>query len=342
MIKVYSDFSDELKTLWVSLERSLRVSVFQTVAWCESAWLTIASAEKGASLSIIVRVGQDGEIPVLFPTFIDSKKRLRFINDTYSDYGDVLYEPSVNKYHAFREIVEYIRNAKEIKSIALQKIKSDSELIGYMGSIMNDAIVYRDHAYSYVEIPKGIDICAGLAHFNADDRKHFNRLLKKSSNAAYERISYASGMDFPEERILKMVEIMRSSRLRRRDFLNSRMMEFARRIYQKGICEIVVLSDDGEDVAISFQLKKDKVRHCWICLYRIGAWNSVRLAADAKNIAENEGGFLDLGVGFYGYKQETFRPESRIVFSVRWGRGFFEKCYAYLRMNWRFLRVGVR
>lgn len=342
MIRVYSEFSRELKAIWAALERHRHVSVFQTVAWCESAWETVCPREKGARLAVIVWTGGNGETPLLLPTFIDRKRRLRFINDEHSDYGDALYEPLTNKYRAFRETVEFIRGMKDVRAVAFQKIRGDSELLGYVGAFMNDATVYRDHAYSYVEIPGNADVGEGLAHFNAYDRKHFGRLLKKASAAVYEKMSFAAGAAFPEERIGELAEVMRGSGIRHRDFFDSRMMAFARRIYEKGICEIAALSYGGLDVAISFRLKKGRRSNCWISLYRDGKWNSPRLAADAKDIAGNGGGVLDLGVGFYGYKQEAFRPVSRIVFSIRWGRGFLEKCYAYLRMNWRFLRVGAR
>ena len=341
MIKIYHDFPGEVESLWRDLERDPKVLVFQTFVWCESAWRTFAGARKGRSVHIIVWRGDKGETPVLLPTFIDEHGALRFIGDEHSDAGDALYERNVNKHWAFKEIVEYIRGDRDVRSVALQKFRLDSEALQYLSVFMKDALVYRDHTYSWIEFPAGKGFMEGQVHLKAKDRDRIKANERKCSGSLVRVFSSMRRDAFPVERIEKMLDVMKATGARDGHFFDEKIMSFVRRLYDAGACEIVALSKGDIDEAISFQMVKGNRNHCWVFLYSDPQKNTMHRVKYFDEIAAS-GGIVDFGVGTYDYKMGTFRPALGCTFSLRWGRGLFMKMYAYARMLWRFLRVGLQ
>ena len=338
MIAIYSDFNDELRGLWRSLQDEYDALVFQTLEWCECAWNTFCAPKRGERLHVIVWRGEKGESPVLLPTFIDRHATLRFIGDAHSDCGDALYLPGGNLYWPFRKIAEAIVSDKHVSAVCLQKFRRDSASLGYLGVLFKGALVYRDHAYSWLLLPEGSDFIDGQHQLRAKDRDRINTIKREFSGYVLSILSSHKGDAFPKLVIARLLEDMKRSGLRSKGFFGDNLMDFAQRIFEAGLCEIVVLRKDGKDLALSFQLRRGKRNHCWIFLYCDGRLNTLHRVGYLEKIAP-QGGVFDFGVGAYGYKLGTFRPALDCTFSIRWGRGFPQKAYAYARMIWRFLRM---
>lgn len=341
MIRVYDHFSVELETVWRSLEPVACGTVFQTLAWCRNAWEALLAYGRGNRLHVIVWHGKPDEAAVLMPTYLDAWGALRFINDGHSDFGDALYVPGVNKHYAFEAIAEVIRSDAKVKSAVLQKFRQNSEALGYLGAFMKDALVYRDHTFSHVEIVQAADFALGQPHLRKRERKRLAVAAFEVSGAVLETCSAQVGVPFPEARILALRDHMRKQKWRDRDFLDDNLVGFVRRIYSAGICELVFIVLAGCDMAVSLQLRSGTGLFCWIMLYREPRWNTLLHVKYFDSVAKTISCRVDLGVGTYVYKLETFRPRLGCTFSLRLDKSVFRRIVGFLFMNWRFIRQGV-
>lgn len=341
MIRLYCEFDESVKAVWRGIEACAPISVFQTLGWCESAWKAMLRCDAGNRLWIVVWTGCEDEAPVLMPTFLDRHGSLRFINDAHSDFGDAVYMPDVNKHLAFKEIAEFIRSRREVKEVVLQKMRGSSELLAYMGVFLKGALVYRDLTYSFVDVPSaGGDFVESQRHLRVKDRQRLRYVARELSGDTLEIISRTGGSEFPFDRVMEMRDFMVRMKWRDDGFLDDAFVDFTRRIYELGLCEVVILSDGGTDLAVALHLKDGRTERCWVVTYRDPKWNTARLIKYFNSPLINGVSTVDLGVGAYAYKLGNFRPRLGCTFTLRLGRGVLRRIYSVLRMLWRFRRLA--
>ena len=340
MIKVFDTFADEVVSAWRRLEDFSDVSVFQSLVWCQSAWETLLAPTGKNRLYLMLWTGAGNESPVVMPTFLDRGGTLRFINDSNSDHGDAIYEHGVNRHYAFKEIVEAIKADCGISSVCLQKFQRESEALGYLGVFLGDSLIYRDHAYSCLDIPHAQDLASGQKHLCHDDRNRIASCQRKVASIPVAICSARAGLPFPEAQLVALRDAMMKNGWRRAEFLDANMMRFMRSIYERGICDVISMGDGDVPIAMAVRLRQRGKVHCWLMLYQNPKWNTYLNVRYFGHLAQEGDFMVDLGVGIYEYKMKPFRPKLECTFSLRWGRGLFAQIYAFLRMNWRFIRVA--
>ena len=339
MVKVLDTFSDDVVSAWRKLENAPGSSVFQTLDWCRASWESLLAQRDGNRLHLMFWSGLDEESPVIMPTFLDKHGTLRFINDEHSDCGDAVYERGYNNFFAFKELTEAIIADRRVRSICLQKIRRYSEALGYFSVFLRGPLVYRDHAYPWLEIPHAEDFSSGQRHLRSRDRNRIAYCQREAASARVTVYSVQTGTVFPEDQIVMLRDLMRRKGRRDAKFIDKTMLLFIRRVYECGLCEVLSVSDGDEVMSIAILLKYRKSVLCWLMLYQDTKWNTYLHVLCLDKLARAGGCAFDFGVGMYDYKLRPFRPKLECTFSLRWGRGFFSRFYAYLRMNWRFIRV---
>ena len=340
MIRIHCEFDESVKAVWRGIEACAPVSVFQTLGWCESAWEAMLRREAGNRLWIVVWTGCEDEVPVLMPTFLDRYGSLRFINDVHSDFCDAVYVPRVNKHFAYKEIAEFLHCRREVKEVVLQKLRASSELLAYLGVFLKGALVYRDLFYSFVDVSGGGDFVESQRHLRVKDRQRLRHVAKELSGDTLEVVSRAGGREFPLDRVMEMRNYMVRMKWRGDGFLDDAFVDFARRIYDLGLCEVVILSDGATDLAVALHLRDGGTERCWVVTYRDPKWNTARLIKYFNSPSINGIGTVDLGVGAYAYKLGNFRPWLGCTFTLRLGKGVLRRIYSVLRMLWRLRRLA--
>ncbi len=325
-----------LKGIWKRLETSGRI--FQTFDWCFFAWKNyyISGVEK---LWILVWQRDGGTDCVIFPWFIDAKGCLRFIMDTHSDALDAVYEHNgINRALCYKEVAEAIRAEPRIHSCHFQKLCGDSECLHYLGVYLPAPMIYRDNAYSYFALPQSNDVISQMTHMRTKDRAVVKSFARKSAQYDYHVYSLDQGVAFPEVAIIQMRAQLLAHTARTIVFLPDELLVFSRDIYNRKMCEIATLEQNGQIVALSFRLCHRDRLLSWLFLYTDPHATTL---LDARYLVEKAktGAYLyDFGVGVYDYKIGNFRPNVEVTFSLRTAKTFIGWIKNEIAMTLRFAK----
>jgi len=342
MIKVIDTLEgfEALHEEWARLAQSSAMQIFQTYEWNYWSWVKLLSQESGNRLCILQWTGTKGESPIIMPCYLDACSSLRFINDMHSDCCNAVYVPGDNKYNSFSDIVEHIQEDKAIKSVKLQKLHADSEVLHYLGVLWKDAVVYRDNTYSWIDYKAGSEGLKGiLPHLSSREMSCPKAMLRKTDGHFFKVISKANGVAFPKGQILEIRESLLTNTAREAAFMPDGLLEMIEQIYNAGLCEIAEIEKGGKIESLTFQLVKGNYSIGWIFMYRDPQLNSgLYLQYVLAKASGTEDGVMDFGVGTYPYKMRTFRPRTACTFGLRWGRGWVRVVRGFKEMNWRLLK----
>ena len=324
---------------WRSLEGDNCMRVFQTYDWCRSAWETYLSKCGGSLYVICWRRNED---KIVFPSYIDRKGILRFIADDDSDVCDAVYRGGSNHHVAYREIAKCIECEKGIKGVWLQKLRPGGEAANYLGVLLPGAVVYRDNAFSWVRLAPPGGFVAAQTHMPSKDRADLKGLVRQAVKYPLKMFSSSSGDAFPMDAVVSLRDAMLRSGRRPSDYLDNPRLDFMRRIYALGLCDVAVLLCEDAVVAANILLKKGGRVLSWVFLYTDPKASTLLYANCLAGPRAAEGDVFDFGVGVYGYKIGTFRPELSITLSLRYAKGFVRKALAVLSADIRFLKDVVK
>lgn len=329
-----------LESIWRKLEQGAKMRVFQTFDWCWNAWKYYHVCEEDVKLWIVH--WSQGEEHVIFPFYIDASKTLRFIMDTHSDTLDVIYQTGKNHHLAFKDCVESILEEKRIKSVLLQKTFGESESLRFFSVLLPGPCVCRDHAFSWVDVGSNLPFLANQNHLRSKDKVRYRGILKKANECELCILSAANGDAFPKDTILRIRNAMIGSSRADTSFLTNDMIDFIAKIYEKGLCEIPSLSVQGLIEALDFRLVKDGRSLAWIFITtnpHRATELYIRYAETSKRYDQQ---VLDFGVGPYGWKLLTFRPEVSPTFSIRLGKTVFRHALCLASANIRMAKDYIK
>ena len=333
---------ERLKPDWERIEQNAQMRIFQTYAWCRAAWDEYLSKEQGNRLWIL-KWYQDGKDDnVIFPFYIDCKRRLRFIMDTHSDLCNTVYLGSVNRHWVYKEVAETIVANKKIRSVWLQKMYGEAEPLRYLGVFLPTALIYKDNAFSWVCSDKCDDFIAEQRQMRSKDKADLKAIRRKAAKYEISVLSASNGDAFPDTLIERFREKMRSKANREITFLPDDLIRFARLIYVLGCSDIVVLKSGNEAVALNFLLIKSDRYLSWIFLYTDSKASTLMYVKLLSEMAGQRSFVFDFGVGVYSYKIGTFRPETGVTLSLRCGLTIWEHIKCVVSMNWRFVKNYIK
>lgn len=329
-----------LEPTWRKLECSSQMRIFQTFDWCWNAWVCFHSRNDGDKLWILYWCANDEH--VIFPFFIDKNGTLRFIMDTHSDTLDAVYVSGYNHHLAFKECVDQILDNARIKSVWLQKTFGESESLRFFSVLLPGPCVSRDHAFSWVDVGSNLPFFSAQRHLKSKDKVRYKGFLKKANECELRVLTSAQGDAFPKDTILQIREAMIGPTRHDASFFTDEMVDFIAKIYERGLCEIPMLSVDGKAEALDFRLIKDGRSLAWIFITTNPHRATELYIRYAETVERYNQHTLDFGVGPYGWKLLTFRPELSPTFSIRLGKTVLRHIKCLTSANIRMVKDYIK
>lgn len=330
-----------LQSDWERIEKSnTALRVFQSYAWTYAAWM-VAIGKSTANRLWIAKWSSNDDV-VILPTYIDGYGQLRFLLDRGVDVGDAVYTAGYNHHLAYMEIAKAIQDEPRIRCVHLQKLSGAGEALNYLSVLLRPTIVYKDNAYSWLDIVPSDDFVSVQKHMRSKDRADLKNLRKKAAKYRLRILSVSNNDSFPHAEMCQLLAVMSNGNRRADDFLTDADVAFVRALYVAGKCEIALLEDNDGLQALNVILVMGSRRISWEFLYadpRAGTGLYLQYFESVKCSASYQ---FDFGVGVYGYKIGTFRPQMAITYSLRYGKGFARYVKAVVCANIRFVKDGVK
>lgn len=336
----------DLRAEWESLVcQNVSARAFQRYDWNYIYWTTVHVKKHPQDSLFILRVTRDGHDELaIFPFYVSASGCLKFISAGYADYLDVICKAHTENWNGFyNDVAKYIRESSLIKTIQLDKLPSDSELLAYFGAFFPAAEIRRQYAYSFIGLKKANDISAAFSHLTSKERSYLRSLLKKSNGLKYRLFSRNAGDSCPVSDMKELRDRLVATGARTSAAVPDEMLDFIKDIYDLGLCELVALIDDcGRFLLLSTRLVNDGKVNFWLVMHSVSSLTSV---ADARYIDEKikEGDCLfDWGIGAYSYKIGTFRPFVSNVFCLKVESfGLLQLCRAVKQLVKKYIKRVV-
>lgn len=345
MIDVISDMAgfDNLKELWEKLEANPALRVFQTYRWCRSAWEKCLQNERGSKLWVLYW-HQEGKYDyVIFPLYVDGKRRLRFIMDEHSDVCDSVYGVAKsNRHWAYKEAADEILNNRDIKSVWFQKMAGDGEALNYFSVLLPGCVVNRDNAFSYLQAKQSDSFIAEQSQLKRKDRDRLKAILRKSNVHGFRILSNKNKNAYPIDDIKRLRDCMVGRRRKNPLFLADETIEFMRHLYENGKCEIPVLEDSSKICALAFRLLKGNRINYWVVLYEDKHVTTELYLRYMEYKTQKAPYIYDFGVGAYAYKLGTYRPFLGVTFSLYFAQSLSRQLWGLACANVRFLKDIIK
>lgn len=340
MIKVYDKFDDHLQTLWRNIEKESICTPFQTFSWCRALWDCVISQSKGNSLFVIYSEDEKTRVSLLMPLFVDESGTLRFIGDGHSDIGDAIISGDGSRHYLFNDVSRFILSQRQIRNVVFQKMPPSSETLSFLGVLFKGSILYRDHAYSWINLSKSAKLPFGYEHLRSRERKQFNAMIRRYADVSLAVSSHSRGQSFPIGDIVEMRDFMVARRWRKPAYLSSEITSFLNRCYDEDRLDVYFLEQNGQKKSVSLILRHGGFACSYLMLYRDKEYNAVLNAHIIDSLSAEGVGVYNFGVGAYDYKLKKFRPELSCTCCLRYSKSRFRRFCDYLMMIVRFVRQG--
>ena len=311
MIRQISDFT-KIEDDWNRLYREDLDTVFQSYAYNFTFWRTHPGL---GQLALIVYYDGDNQPQAILPTYIRGRQ-LRFINDSGTDFCDIVYNREIHILDVVAEIIEYLRSIRKINCVILENLRSESPLIPYVKILSHKSLVYSHNDYSYLICEKGKSPFENGA-LSGERKKKIRKVLVNT--ASYPFKIYQSGKQdlFPEEELKILSRCMVKNGLRSSGRFSEVFWTFTREAFNQGIMEVAILySEENEPLSAGMVFVNTSVAVRWIILYSDGKynlWNNIRYIDEKSKYSSFENNF---GRGGYDYKIWNFKPIVRPLYKV--------------------------
>ncbi|MAO71001.1 MAG: hypothetical protein CMD02_00650 [Flavobacteriales bacterium] len=307
-IKILDNIEDFrcLKSDWDLLySKDKEYTVFQSFNYNYYSWKN-ELLNSNSKLSIIC-VELNGQICSIFPFYIDIRKRIRFINDTHSDFCDCLTTVTLD----FKLIEEALRVRFMFRQIQLINLKKDSKILSFKNIISKS----KNSTYSFLTLEKGI-FPENFKRYKSKQKTEFRRILKKNKDNKH-LIVNADVAEFPLKEIQLLRNEMISLGLRNKSFLRDAQIDLLKQLFDKKDVILSLVKDNSKFKAVSFIINRFNKHLFWIDMYdeskMINLFNYINFIS--KKSLKNSI-IINFGRGLYSYKISNFLPEKRDLFSV--------------------------
>ena len=312
-IRVISEKKEfkKIQTDWVNLFILGEYSVFQSFEFNYYSWESELSKNKRNTLCIVLLGNKDMLLAIL-PLYIDSKKRLRFINDKHADFCDFL----VNDVFDFEVILFEIRKQVLYTSVHLINLKEDSFIYNFYKKLdIKNGYIRSFEKYSDLVLSGGV-FPDNYDRYKSKNKAVFRRVKRKNNDKSYCLLSKDKGA-FPIREVNILKERMIRLGLRSPDFLNDNRLILLEELFDSDRLLISMIIKDMEIYAISFILKNADEYLFWISLFdnikMIQIYNYISFM---EKVSGNNKVKISFGRGAYGYKVINFKPDVKQLFAV--------------------------
>ena len=334
MIEVYDSLErmGTLEPLWRGLETNPAMRGFQTYAWNHAAAESCAARGR---LAILRWYSPATDDQVIFPGWIDGKGNLRFLGDDVGDVGGCVFgRSSVNRIHAYREFAEWVEQRRNIRRVWLQKLDAEGEPLRYFSTVFHGAMVFKDHLRGQLTSFRTEDFIGGQTHLRPKERSRLRGIVHRSKGM---RLQILKDPNRALADLRNVADFMIEQGWRSARWFDGRILGLAEAMMAAGWMEAAELvNDDGVQV-IGLRIVKDGQSDAWICGYREKDLLSSLYVRYMEEKVKTGDWRFDFGVGAYNYKWQSFRPEPRVSFTLRYSKSRLGKLWDFVRMN---VRVG--
>lgn len=313
MIQVYNKFSD-IKAEWDYLYSISNFTVFQSYDYNLISWSFFPNR---GMLYILCYRCSDRNIKLIFPTYIDKRGTLRFINDVGTDICNMVYDHDLNLYDVMKEICLYIISQKEVKSISLENLQGDSPILSYFKVFFPNSIVFSNNEVSFLECRRCDDPIASFKHLTNDKRKKLKKILKHEDEYKFDILSIRNNDLFPLASLIKIANLMVKKKIRSEATFENNFWEYVKELYNHGLLEIAIIYDNN-NTALSAGLVfvNEQISVRWVILYtepQYNLWNNIMYI----NVKGKERDYINnFGRGGYDYKMINFKPQISPLYKV--------------------------
>ena len=312
-IRIISEIQEffAYKYQWDAIFNNQDYSFFQSFEFNYYSWITELCNNKLNSLCIVLI--ENNEIAsAIFPLYIDSKMRLRFINDRHADFCDVLS----NKKFDFENILSEISNQLKFDSVHFINLTKDSFLYHlYKENKSNNNLIKPFAKYSCLVIPEGI-FPNNVLRYRSKQKTEFRRVKKKNTDKDHHILSKGDA-DFPISEIYQLKERMIELGLRKINFLDEDRLLLLKELYNSNRMLVSIVKNKSNTHAISFILRNENEYLFWIDMYdnakMINIYNYILFI---ENISSENSVKINFGRGVYDYKIGNFKPEIKQLFAI--------------------------
>ena len=312
-IRVITEIKEFKKTQtdWVSLFISEKHSVFQSFEFNYYSWKYELSENKRNTLCIVLLRNKNMLLAVL-PLYIDSRKRLRFINDKHADFCDFL----VNDVFDFELILFEIRKQLLYTSVHLINLKEDSFVYSFYKKLdIKNGYIKFFEKYSDLVLSEG-DFPDNYSRYKSKNKAVFRRIKRKNNDKSYYLLSKDEG-GFPIKEVTILKERMIKLGIRGSDFLNSNKLLLIEKLFNSDKLIVSMIKGENEIYALSFILKNSDEYLFWISLFdNVKMIHIFNYISFMEKVSGNNKIKISFGRGAYGYKVTNFKPDVRQLFAV--------------------------
>jgi len=309
-VSTLNDFKS-LEDKWEKLFLELNLSVFQSFEFNFLSWDKELKSNIKNKLSIVI-IEKDNSICSILPLYIDTFKRLRFINDNHIDFCDILSNIDIDIFY----LLEHIKLNVSFHFFYFNNLKCNSLL----NILLNTKLVKYKHIntsdiYSELKISKGVFPNKDI-RFTSKYKSEFRR-VKKINNKFKYKIFESSSSFFPFNELTKLRDYVVDNNLRNSSFLDSNRLILIEELYKSNKLVLGVVEKDNKIHSCSFILKSNNNYLFWIDLYDnsklINVYNYISFI---ELISLNNDVCISFGRGDYSYKTKNFNPKKKKLIAI--------------------------
>lgn len=285
---------------WNELYSHAEYSVFQSFDFCYNSVL------KSDNIFVII-CSDRGMLCEIWPCVLKDNK-LEFINQIHADFCDVL-TIDYNK-----EILDFILESDEVKSISFKNIQSDSNIHSLLLNVKNYHLSTEIN-YSILKLCKTDNFPSNFTHFVYRQRRRLKRILKKYDGEI--NILHQSEDKFPKDEIVLLRNEMIALGKRDESFLQENLMNLIESLYLSQLLKVSILKVQSETVAISLFFQEESQFSFWIDLFddkqMINLYHNTLFIKEMTLLNEST---FNFGRGDYSYKVQNFLPDIFPLYNV--------------------------
>lgn len=344
VIKSENEFENIRENWNVLYSGTERATVFQTFDYNFISWNSICRKDKNNKLYILAYYKTEGckESNAIFPFYIDKNKRLRFINDSHTDYCDAIIPNSaINRYDIIYELYKFIDQDKNIKSVFLDNVTHYSYLATHLKIFKTNSFLFSQTEHLFINYTESENPIQSLAHLNSSNKYNLKHIYKECKDLDFKIYSKASGDEYPKKDLEYLANQMVSKGFRSKDYFNAEMLSLWEKLYNGSLIEVAVLYN-AEKMPISIQtvfLNPRKQEFIiWIILYENPKYNQMNNIRYFVEKAQNGNGTIDFGRGGYAYKMIHLKPDMENIYRLMYSKTLWGNWYIFFKINISHLR----
>lgn len=308
---------EKLENDWKALyQKCSELSAFQSFEFNYYSWKLLLH-EKGKLF--IVTFYEKNKIAAIFPTYIDKKQTLRFINDTHVDFCDIISDSTApfKLFKTFKKVVCEQPLIRSLSFINMSSVYTTSQL-NYHFKTKKSLRSDMQHATLSDNIQ--------FSHLNSSEKSELKRIQKQWESSREE------WKEFDYETITSLKSKMIDARLRSDDFLSDSFVTLLNKLFENDLLKIFSTNIENETAAVSFMLNRSNNFLFWIDLYNEKPYvNLINYISCLKG----KSGVYSFGRGTYNYKMNNFQPTPmnlyRFSFHKNWMLFFKEELTIILK-----------